>query len=359
MISVYDFYKANMDKYKLKIIAGKSGLKKPALWLYMAEDKSAFDFIRGGELTVTTGMAISDRKDLYEFIQMLIKHKASGLIINTGRYIKENYISNEILDLCNSSDFALFTMPWEIHLSDLMQSFANLHFKSRQRDENMKIILPALCRNADSAYKYKDFLMSQGLMPEEKYVIGLCNIEEDEATELYLPDIVNVYSKGKLIILLKENNWKENAQRIINTIPKVHLGLGSLNTGYENLSKSFTIAERALKIAEYTSSPLFCYEEGGIYSLLMNMDPLSANEFAKKRLAGLKDKELLLTLEVYIECWGSLKAAAERLNCHRNTVLYRMEKIKEATGCNIDNGAELSQLYCAIAALKYANSFEH
>lgn len=360
MISVYDFYKENKDSFKLSIKAGEEGLKKPALWLYMAEDKSAFDFIRGGELTVTTGMAVSGSKELYEFIRRLIKHNASGLIINTGRYIKESDITEETAALCSSAGFALFTMPWEMHLSDLMQSFANLHFKSRQREENMKILLPALCRNLESVDNHKDFLISQGLTPEESYTIGLCDIAEEDANKLYLPDIITVYDTDALILLFFGSKSAEAIERAVNSIqtlvPKAHIGVGSTNKGYENFAKSYVLAVRALKIAEYANIPLFSYEKGGIYTLLMNTEPAAAMEYAQKKLGSLTDEELLSTLEAYICCRGSLKAAAVQLNCHRNTVLYRIEKIRKITGCNIDDGAVLNEMYCAIAAFKYAKS---
>jgi purine catabolism regulator len=56
--------------------------------------------------------------------------------------------------------------------------------------------------------------------------------------------------------------------------------------------------------------PLFAYEGGG---------------------------ELLRTLEAYFECNGNLSQAAEMLFIHRNTLIYRMERIAEISGLDLDN----------------------
>lgn len=48
-------------------------------------------------------------------------------------------------------------------------------------------------------------------------------------------------------------------------------------------------------------------------------------------------QELLETLEVYLECQGNIVEAAERLYIHRNTLRYRLERLKELLGRGWDN----------------------
>ena len=48
-------------------------------------------------------------------------------------------------------------------------------------------------------------------------------------------------------------------------------------------------------------------------------------------------EELIRTLYAYFERNGNLKKTANALYIHRNTLLYRLERIQEITGLNLDN----------------------
>ncbi|MBQ9987571.1 MAG: helix-turn-helix domain-containing protein, partial [Erysipelotrichales bacterium] len=51
-----------------------------------------------------------------------------------------------------------------------------------------------------------------------------------------------------------------------------------------------------------------------------------------------KGTELLSTLEGYLRYVGDPVTAALDLNIHRNTLLYRINKIKDLTGIDLENG---------------------
>lgn len=123
--------------FKIRTLAGIKGLSKTVSWVYYTENPETIEFIRGGELAITTCLNIERQKcnfgidsDEYvfkflkEFIDSFINHNASGLIINTGKYI--NSIPQAIIDYCNEMDFPLFSIPWEIHTIDLMQDIGNM-----------------------------------------------------------------------------------------------------------------------------------------------------------------------------------------------------------------------------------------
>jgi purine catabolism regulator len=54
-------------------------------------------------------------------------------------------------------------------------------------------------------------------------------------------------------------------------------------------------------------------------------------------LAHENGRELIHTLEVYFTHHGNLSQAAEALFIHRNTLLYRMERIASITGLDLDD----------------------
>ncbi|WP_088186633.1 helix-turn-helix domain-containing protein [Desulfosporosinus sp. FKA] len=61
---------------------------------------------------------------------------------------------------------------------------------------------------------------------------------------------------------------------------------------------------------------------------------------------------LLNTLKQYIYFTSAPAEAARVLNIHRNTLFYRIGKIKELTGIKLDNGDEICQIYMSVRLLE-------
>lgn len=65
---------------------------------------------------------------------------------------------------------------------------------------------------------------------------------------------------------------------------------------------------------------------------------------------------LLQTLEAYLDNRRSWSKTAEALRVHRQTVLYRVHKIEELTGLDIDDTGHLAQLWLAVQAHRLLES---
>ncbi|MDN5311476.1 MAG: PucR family transcriptional regulator, purine catabolism regulatory protein, partial [Thermoanaerobacteraceae bacterium] len=50
-----------------------------------------------------------------------------------------------------------------------------------------------------------------------------------------------------------------------------------------------------------------------------------------------KEENLLNTLRVYLDCTGKHNMAAEKLFIHRNTLNYRLNKIREILDCDLND----------------------
>lgn len=106
----------SLSIYRLKLVGGKEGLSKHVSWVYYTEDPETIEFIRGGELAITTCLNIERHKQnsgnksknyitdfLSEMINAFVERNASGLIINTGKFIET--IPPEICSLCDRLQF--------------------------------------------------------------------------------------------------------------------------------------------------------------------------------------------------------------------------------------------------------------
>ena len=106
---------------------------------------------------------------------------------------------------------------------------------------------------------------------------------------------------------------------------------------------SFRRAGQALEMARRLgeNKPLY-FPDLSVYRLLMQMEhhpELGAflEETLGQLLAAENSSELIHTLEAYFAHHGNLSQAAEALYLHRNTLVYRMERIADITGLDLDN----------------------
>jgi hypothetical protein len=87
--------------------------------------------------------------------------------------------------------------------------------------------------------------------------------------------------------------------------------------------------------------------------------PIAASELVQQTLGGVlglpaaERDGLLATLEVFVEVSGSTTATADRLFCHRNTVLNRLRRIEEVTSFAPSRANDLTRLCLALRALRF------
>jgi hypothetical protein len=87
--------------------------------------------------------------------------------------------------------------------------------------------------------------------------------------------------------------------------------------------------------------------------------PIAASELVQQTLGGVlglpvaERDGLLATLEVFVEVSGSTAASADRLFCHRNTVLNRLRRIEEVTCFSPSRANDLARLCLALRALRF------
>lgn len=66
-----------------------------------------------------------------------------------------------------------------------------------------------------------------------------------------------------------------------------------------------------------------------------------------------KETDLILTLKEYLHHPGQTSRVAADLHIHKNTLLYRLGKIKELIGCELTEGEEYMNMNLSMMILKY------
>jgi purine catabolism regulator len=106
---------------------------------------------------------------------------------------------------------------------------------------------------------------------------------------------------------------------------------------------SFRQAGQALEMARRLRErkPLY-FPDLSVYRLLLQLEYHPELQTFKQEILGSllthdSSAEFLRTLEAYFDNNGNLSQAADALFIHRNTLIYRMERIAEISGLNLDH----------------------
>ncbi|WP_107485912.1 CdaR family transcriptional regulator [Streptomyces sp. MUSC 14] len=120
-------------------------------------------------------------------------------------------------------------------------------------------------------------------------------------------------------------------------------GLGELGTMWEEA----TAAARAA-LAEPRFGPVAQWAAIGPYRLLTALPPEAAHDPVVGPLLSPAHRELTRTAEVYLDCAGQAGRAAAELGIHRQTLYYRLSRVEQLTGLDLDDGEDRLLLHMAL-----------
>ncbi len=119
------------------------------------------------------------------------------------------------------------------------------------------------------------------------------------------------------------------------------IGVGSRRSKLDEFPLSYQEAQLALKMQLAAGGPdqVTVFDDLGVYQMLATaQNPAAVDRFVHDWLSVLINydashgAQLVLTLSEYLECGGSYDATAKALLVHRNTLKYRLRRIREISG---------------------------
>lgn len=189
---------------------------------------------------------------------------------------------------------------------------------------------------------------------KQEYIVQhLRQIVPDCRWTIYLKKIVVFMSRPNKKIFTEKEIGNINSFLKSNTLV---MGISHSFTNLLETELYYKQAFRAVSVGIYVrpSEAIFDYAEMIPYYVAETvLKRNNASEFCPEAISIIqkydeeKGTNMVETLEKYLLYVGNPVAAAESLNIHRNTLLYRINKIKELTDFNIEDGNErfLIQLY--------------
>lgn len=143
---------------------------------------------------------------------------------------------------------------------------------------------------------------------------------------------------------------------------RVNIGVGTVVDNVRNLAVSFREAQIALEVGKVfdTDKSIISYENLGIarliYHLPTNLCETFLKEVFKKGSIESLDQETLFTIQKFFENNLNVSEASRKLFVHRNTLVYRLEKIKKLTGLDLREFDHAIIFKIALMVKKYLSS---
>ena len=192
----------------------------------------------------------------------------------------------------------------------------------------------------------------QSLFPDKQSDFVLSISETDVALIKQLPE--NVESKDLHKIA------KQIADAVAQELGiKVVIGIGTVVNHIRDLARAYKEAGVAIDVGKVfdTEKSIINYENLGIgrliYQLPTTLCQMFLQEVFKKNPIDALDQETLLTINKFFENNLNVSETARKLFVHRNTLVYRLEKIKKLTGLDLREFDDAITFKVALMVKKY------
>lgn len=140
------------------------------------------------------------------------------------------------------------------------------------------------------------------------------------------------------------------------------VGIGTAVTGIKELAKSFKEAQVALEVGKVfdTEKTIVSYENLGIarliYQLPTTLCDMFLKEVFKRGSIESLDHETLFTIQKFFENNLNVSETSRKLFVHRNTLVYRLEKIRKLTGLDLREFDDAIVFKVALMVKKYLDA---
>ncbi|MDR1136201.1 MAG: PucR family transcriptional regulator ligand-binding domain-containing protein [Clostridiales Family XIII bacterium] len=353
-----ELYADSKEVHNLTLIAGRYGLSGEISWVHIMEDVNTIDFLRGNELVITTGISVRDDNNwICKLAKSLIEKNCSGLILNIGNYIQSKHITHELVNLCESNNFPLFTMPWRIHIIDLMQDYCNKIFVNTYLDKTLDKLFQTLIFNPSGNDNMLSLLSEGGYDTDSPCCVALfshLSTMLSVSTLLKRFDVnYHIFLKNDLHIAILSNvtyelldeflkqfhSYLESALSVNPSISRPVIGISDIAEGMTQLHFCYIEALHSLNFAERNNKQSQYFKDMGIFRILLYVDNVNLlHRFFHDALKPLfeydkrNNSDLVETLRIYLQNDGSVQETAKAIFAHRNTVSYRLNRIRSLIG---------------------------
>lgn len=281
-------------------------------------------------------LAKGDSDDVYMIGKLAAFQIQNLLIAYKERYDKDNFIKNLLLDNLLLVD--IYNRAKKLHIETDVRRVVFLIETKYEKDGNALETVRSLFSG-----KIKDFITAV----DEKNIILVKELKENESYE-------DLDKTARIIV------------DMLNTeaMTQVHVAYGTIINEIKDVSRSYKEAKMALDVGKifYSSKNLIAYNKLGIGRLIYQLPIPLCKMFIKEIFDGKSpddfDEETLTTINKFFENNLNVSETSRQLYIHRNTLVYRLDKLQKSTGLDLRVFEDAITFKIALMVVKYKKYME-
>lgn len=281
-------------------------------------------------------LAKGSGNDIYMVGKMAAFQLQNLLIAYKERFDKENFIKNLLLD--NMLLVDIYNRSKKLHIETDVRRVVYIVETSHEKDSGALEMLRTLF-----SPKGKDFITAV----DEKNIIIVREVRENETYE-------DLEKTARTVLDMLNSE----------AMSKVHLAYGTIVGEIKEVSKSYKEAKMALEVGKIFNSEknIVAYNNLGIGRLIYQLPIPLCRMFIKEIFDGKSpdefDEETLSTINKFFENSLNVSETSRQLYIHRNTLVYRLDKLQKSTGLDLRVFEDAITFKIALMVVKYMKYME-
>ena len=274
--------------------------------------------------------------DVYMVGKMAAFQVQNLLIAYKERFDKDNFIKNLLLDNLLLVD--IYNRAKKLHIETEVRRCVFIVETKNDRDNNAFETV----RNIFSA-KTRDFITAV----DEKNIILVKEVKNGEGYD-------ELTKTAQVIV------------DMLNTeaMTKVHIAYGTIVNELKEVSRSYKEARMALDVGKifFGEKDVIAYSSLGIGRLIYQLPLPLCKMFIKEIFDGRSpdefDEETLQTINKFFENNLNVSETSRQLYIHRNTLVYRLDKLQKSTGLDLRVFEDAITFKIALMVVRYMKYME-
>ncbi len=258
------------------------------------------------------------------------------LVAYKERFDKDNFIKNLLLDNLLLVD--IYNRAKKLHIETDVRRIVFIIETKHEKDngalETVRTLFATKTKDFITAVDEKNIIIVKEVKPNESY-------KELEQTAYVVLDTLNTEAMSK-----------------------VHIAYGTIVNSIKEVSRSYKEAKMALDVGKifYSDRNVVAYSNLGIGRLIYQLPIPLCKMFIKEIFSGKSpddfDEETLSTINKFFENSLNVSETSRQLFIHRNTLVYRLDKIQKSTGLDLRIFEDAITFKIALMVVKYMKYME-
>ena len=313
--------------------------------------------------------------DVYRVGKLAAFQIQNLLVAYKERFDKDNFIKNLLLDNLLLVD--IYNRAKKLHIETNVRRVVYLIETEHEKDvnalETVRSLFAAKTKDFITAVDEKNIILVKEVKPDENY-------EALNKTANTLLDMLNTEAMTKVHVAYgTEGNALKEVSRAYQEAtpphPPQHMHTTSALTNaqapyatdfndYKDVSRSYKEAKMALDVGKifYSGKNVVAYSNLGIGRLIYQLPLPLCRMFIKEIFEGKSpdefDDETLTTINKFFENSLNVSETSRQLYIHRNTLVYRLDKLQKSTGLDLRVFEDAITFKIALMVVKYMKYME-